>query len=122
MVNELLIQMQSFDQPRLRERMRGKMHRVAQRLPPDEPAVQVLGKPDYHNILLIAATNRAEVARPRAAAAGAVRPAAVLRSADQAGRADLIDYFLGRKAHDPQLDDPEVRDRGSRTILRRTRR
>ena len=32
MVNELLIQMQSFDQPPRLERMRGEVHRVDQRV------------------------------------------------------------------------------------------
>ncbi len=59
MVNELLIQMQSFDQPPRLERMRGKFIAwINTYLPPERRLTA--GKPAYNNILLIAATNRAD--------------------------------------------------------------
>ena len=66
MVNELLIQMQSFDQPRLRTRMRGKLLAWLNGYLPTNWQFKMLG-PEYHNLLLIAATNRADVARSGAA-------------------------------------------------------
>ena len=59
MVNELLIQMQSFDQPPLRTRLRAKMIGwVNAYLPTDRQLTAI--KSEYHNILLIAATNRGD--------------------------------------------------------------
>ena len=110
MVNELLIQMQSFDQPRLRTRMRGKFLGWVNGYLPPNWQFRMLG-PEYHNILLIAATNRGDVARSRAPAARPVRSAPVLRPADQSEREDLIDYFLDRKKHHEQLDEDEARAR-----------
>ena len=64
MVNELLIQLQSFDQPRLRTRMRGEVHRLGQRVPAHATGSSARSKPEYHNILLIAATNRGDSLDP----------------------------------------------------------
>jgi cell division protease FtsH len=59
MVNELLIQMQSFDQPRLRTRIRGKFLGWLNGYLPANWQFKMLAS-EYHNILLIAATNRAD--------------------------------------------------------------
>jgi DNA polymerase III delta prime subunit len=48
--------------------------------------------------------------RPGAAAPGPLRPQAQLRRPDKAGRREIIDFYLGRKKHDAELDDPERRD------------
>ena len=48
--------------------------------------------------------------RPGAAAPGPVRPPAGRSSARQGRRRELVDHFLARKAHEPELDDDERRD------------
>jgi ATP-dependent Zn protease len=70
-----------------------------------------VGKPAYHNILLIAATNRADVLD-----AALVRPGRFDRRLyfdlpGKNGRRELIDLFLDRKAHHGQLDGDEIRER-----------
>ncbi|MGZ4137388.1 MAG: AAA family ATPase, partial [Actinomycetota bacterium] len=59
MVNELLIQMQSFDQPQRKSRVIARMAEMINSLLPPEHRIST-GKPPYNNILLIAATNRAD--------------------------------------------------------------
>ena len=110
MVNELLIQMQSFDQPPLRTRLRAKMIGwVNAYLPTDRQLTAI--KSEYHNILLIAATNRGD-----SLDAALVRPGRFDRRLyfdvpTKQGRVDLIDWFLDRKSHHQQLDDPQTRER-----------
>ena len=110
MVNELLIQMQSFDQPPLRTRLRAKMIGwVNAYLPTDRQLTAI--KSEYNNILLIAATNRGD-----SLDAALVRPGRFDRRLyfdvpTKQGRVDLIDWFLDRKSHHQQLDDPQTRER-----------
>ncbi len=110
MVNELLIQMQSFDQPRLRTRIRGKFLAWLNGYLPTNWQFKMLG-PEYHNLLLIAATNRAEVLDPALMRPGRFDRRLYFDLPTQSEREDLIDYFLGRKKHHEQLDDPAVRSR-----------
>ncbi|MDP9341720.1 MAG: AAA family ATPase [Actinomycetota bacterium] len=110
MVNELLIQLQSFDQPPLRERM---WHRVLEWLNGYIPEGKRLqsGKPKYHNILLIAATNRADDLDPALLRPGRFDRRLYFDLPTKQGRRDLIDFFLLRKAHHEQLEAEEARDR-----------
>jgi cell division protease FtsH len=110
MVNELLIQMQSFDQPRLRTRMRGKILAWLNGYLPTSWQFKMLG-PEYHNLLLIAATNRADVLDPALLRPGRFDRRLYFDLPTQGEREDLIDYFLGRKKHHEQLDAAEVRSR-----------
>ena len=109
MVNELLIQMQSFDQPPWRERMWTRIVETANNYLAPEKRMRS-SKPKYHNILLIAATNRADQLD-----AALVRPGRFDRRLyfdlpTKQGRRDLIDFFLIRKAHHEQLDEDRIRD------------
>ena len=110
MVNELLIQMQSFDQPRLRTRIRGKLLAWLNGYLPTSWQFKMLG-PEYHNLLLIAATNRADALDPALMRPGRFDRRLYFDLPTQSEREDLIDYFLGRKKHHEQLDDVEVRAR-----------
>src|SRR5438128_1039303 len=58
-VNELLIQMQSFDQPPWRQRTKERVIEWINGYLPEGKRLKA-GRPVYHNILLIAATNRAD--------------------------------------------------------------
>jgi ATP-dependent Zn protease len=110
MVNELLIQMQSFDQPRLRTRIRGKILAWLNGYLPTNWQFKMLG-PEYHNLLLIAATNRADVLDPALLRPGRFDRRLYFDLPTQGEREDLIDHFLERKKHHEQLDDPSVRSR-----------
>jgi cell division protease FtsH len=110
MVNELLIQMQSFDQPRLRTRIRGKFLGWLNGYLPTNWQFKMLAS-EYHNILLIAATNRADSLDTALMRPGRFDRRLYFDVPTQSEREDLVDYFLERKKHHAQLDDPEVRVR-----------
>ena len=108
-VNELLVQLQSFDAPSPARRLQGwlvdQVNRwlpvqAQLRRPPSQPA----------NILVIGATNRAADLDP-----ALVRPGRFDRSVHfdlptRSGRREIIDYYLAKKAHDPALDDAAHRE------------
>ena len=110
MVNELLIQMQSFDQPPRRARMKSAMIEwVNGYLPPDKriPAA----KPAYNNILLIAATNRADTLDAALMRPGRFDRRLYFDVPTKSGRRELVDFFMDRKTHHEQLDDDHTRER-----------
>jgi len=108
-VQELLVQLQSFDQPTPGERFRGKIVDTLNLLMPAQHQLKKAPlKPS--NIMLIASTNR-----PDALDAALLRPGRfdqrlTFERPDKSGRRELIDHFLARKAHAAELDDPERRD------------
>src|SRR5206468_6587902 len=110
MVNELLIQMQSFDQPPFRVRLRAKFITwLNSYLPPNwqfHPA-----KLEYHNILLIAATNRGDSLDPALLRPGRFDRRLYFDLPTKQERRDLIDLFLARKSHHDGLDDDGDRER-----------
>ena len=110
MVNELLIQMQSFDQPPWIQKMRD---RVAEWINAYLPAGKRLRtrRPKYNNILVIAATNRADSLDAALLRPGRFDRRLYFDLPTKKGRRDLIDYFLERKAHAPELDDEDARER-----------
>jgi cell division protease FtsH len=110
MVNELLIQLQSFDQPPLRQRVRGRAVEWVNSFLPAGRGLRT-GRPIYNNILVIAATNRADSLDPALLRPGRFDRRLYFDLPTKSGRRDLIDFFLDQKAHHPQLDEPEVRDR-----------
>jgi cell division protease FtsH len=110
MVNELLIQMQSFDQPPWRARIKSSMiERVNGYLPPHKRIAA--SKPSYNNILLIAATNRADVLDAALLRPGRFDRRLYFDLPTKQGRRELIDFFFDRKAHHELLDDENVRER-----------
>ncbi|HYX80118.1 MAG TPA: AAA family ATPase, partial [Actinomycetota bacterium] len=110
MVNELLIQLQSFDQPPWRSRIwAGMMDWVNGYLPADRRIAS--SKPAYNNILLIAATNRADVLDPALLRPGRFDRRLYFDLPTKSDRRELIDFFLERKAHHQVLDEDDVRER-----------
>jgi ATP-dependent Zn protease len=107
-VNELLVQLQSFDTPPLAERVGG---RLIDWVNGWLPASSQLAKrpPRYNNILVIAATNRADALDPALLRPGRFDRRLYFDLPNAAGRRELIDYFLATKAHHPELDDDAVR-------------
>ena len=109
MVNELLIQMQSFDQPPMRERLRSKLITWFNGyLPPNRQ--MAASRSRYHNILLIAATNRGDTLDPALLRPGRFDRRLYFDVPTKHERRDLIDFFLARKAHHEQLDADTTRD------------
>ena len=108
-VNELLVQMQSFDDPTGRQRLLGWLvDRVNLLLPPHRQ----LSRPQVvpTNVLLIAATNRADSLDPALLRPGRFDRRVTFEMPAKQGRRLLVDHFLSRKAHTVELDDPELRD------------
>ena len=107
-VNELLVQMQSFDQPTGWQKLVSKltdsinlllpMHRQIKKQTPPRP-----------NVLVIAATNRADSLDPALLRPGRFDRVLTFERPDMRGRRALLDFYLNKKAHAPELDDDERR-------------
>ncbi|MGI8575580.1 MAG: AAA family ATPase [Egibacteraceae bacterium] len=108
-VNELLVQLQSFDTPPAGDRAYNAVVEFVNGFLPAHRAWSKR-KPAHHNILVIAATNRADNLDPALLRPGRFdRRLAFELPAKEARRA-LLDHFLARKAHHPELDDDGLRD------------
>ena len=102
-VNELLIQLQSFDQPPASVRWRaGVIELVNRFLPPHRP----LRKPSVPpaNVLVIGATNRAADLDPALLRPGRFDRTITFDLPSRAGRQAILDHELARRAHDPELE------------------
>jgi len=108
-VNELLVQLQSFDTPTGFQKAVGS---VVDRLNLLLPAHRQLSKPhpEPANVLIVAATNRADSLDPALLRPGRFDRRLTFDLPSQSGRRALLDHFLATKAHAPELDDPERRD------------
>jgi ATP-dependent Zn protease len=108
-VNELLVQMQSFDEPPAGDKLHnwfvGKLNAY---LPAHRQLMK--RKAPYHNVLLIAATNRADGLDSALLRPGRFDRRLTFEPPAKAGRRELIDYFLERKVHDKELDREETRE------------
>jgi ATP-dependent Zn protease len=110
MVNELLIQMQSFDQPPLGRRMKAKIKSwINGYLPPTWQMTPM--RAEYSNILLIAATNRGDSLDAALLRPGRFDRRLYFDVPTKHERRELIDFFLERKSHEDELDADETRDR-----------
>jgi cell division protease FtsH len=108
-VNELLIQLQSFDQPPKSIRLRGALTDVVNAwLPPSRHLHKPPNPPA--NILVIGATNRADSLDPALIRPGRFDRSIYFDLPSKSGRRDIIDYYLDKKAHEGELDDPKYRD------------
>lgn len=108
-VNELLIQLQSFDHPTGGSRIRGALIDKVNRWLPASRQVRKR-PPATSNILVIGATNRASDLDPALLRPGRFDRSIHFDLPGRSGRRDIIDYYLGRKAHVPELDKEERRD------------
>jgi ATP-dependent Zn protease len=108
-VNELLIQMQSFDQPHRGARVLGWfIDKINTWLAPDNQLRKP--KPHHSNILIIGATNRAADLDPALLRPGRFDRSIYFDLPSRAGRREIIDYYLDKKAHEPALDDTGKRN------------
>jgi len=108
-VNELLIQLQSFDEPtnglRVFNWMAGKINRLL----PVGSQIKTR-RPQPANILLIGATNRADSLDPALLRPGRFDRILHFDIPGRRSRRELVEYFLARKAHTPELDTERARE------------
>ncbi len=109
MVNELLIQMQSFDEPNNWEKLVGKLTGLLNLFLPAHRQIRKR-RPPYSNILVIGATNRASSLDPALVRPGRFDRILHFGMPGRTARLELIDYFLASKTHDPEIDEPRRRD------------
>ncbi|MEX1288063.1 MAG: AAA family ATPase [Acidimicrobiia bacterium] len=108
-VNELLVQMQSFDDPSGSEKLAEWFRKKANRFLP--PHRQLRAKPiPYTNVLLIAATNRAASLDPALLRPGRFDRVLHFAVPGHSSRRELVDFFLERKSHAAELDEPAPRE------------
>jgi cell division protease FtsH len=108
-VNELLIQLQSFDAPPAGMRVNHWFVEQVNRLLP--PHRQLKKQPTPHaNILVIGATNRAADLDPALLRPGRFDRSLYFDLPNRSGRREIIDYYLAKKSHEPELDDAQRRD------------
>jgi ATP-dependent Zn protease len=107
-VNELLIQLQSFDHPTRGQRFRGFL---IDRLNVWLPDARQLSKPRPvpANVLVIGATNRADDLDPALLRPGRFDRSIHFDVPNRSGRREIIDYYLDRKAHTAELDAEDRR-------------
>jgi len=108
-VNELLVQLQSFESPTFGSRMRSVFIDSANRFLPVHRHLQKR-VPDVPNVLVIAATNRAADLDPALLRPGRFDRSIHFGMPSRSGRREIVDYYLDRKAHVPDLDRPARRD------------
>ena len=108
-VNELLVQLQSFDTPPAATRLRNWFADTINAYLPPRRQLRRVRAPD-HNLLVIAATNRADSLDPALLRPGRFDRRLTFELPAKAARRDLIDYLLERKAHAADLDDPKLRN------------
>ncbi|WP_449386203.1 AAA family ATPase [Cellulomonas soli] len=109
-VNELLVQMQSFDEPTGFDRLYNRVVARVNLLLPADRQIR-LRRPGRAPILLIAATNRADSLDPALLRPGRFDRHLTFSAPDAQGRRALVDHFLTRRAHEADLDEPHTRDR-----------
>src|SRR5437588_8697971 len=108
-VNELLIQLQSFDTPPLGARLKNWGIDVVNRwLPTHRQIRRQMAAPA--NVLVIGATNRATDLDPALLRPGRFDRSIYFDLPSRAGRREIIDHYLDRKAHTSDLDESPRRD------------
>lgn len=108
-VNELLVQLQSFDEPPAGTRIRGWFVDKVNAWLPDARQIHK-HRSTAANILVIGATNRAADLDPALLRPGRFDRTINFDVPTRAGRREIVDYYLARKAHTVDLDGADRRD------------
>jgi len=116
MVNEMLIQLQSFDTPPFGQRVRNRFINGANKYLPSHRRLKK-SPPDYSNVLIIAATNRADTLDPALMRPGRFDRTLYFDLPSKAGRRDLVDYFLIKRSHGEDMDREDLREELSAMTL-----
>ena len=109
-LNELLVQMQSFDEPLGTDKLLNRLAAAVNLLLPAGRQIP-MRRPARAPLLLIAATNRADCLDPALLRPGRFDRRLTFPEPDVHGRRALVDHFLAKRAHESELDEPSVRDR-----------
>jgi cell division protease FtsH len=109
MVNELLIQLQSFDTPPFWGRFKYFLIDFANLFMPANR--QIKKRPaEYSNVLIIGATNRAQDLDPALLRPGRFDRTLYFDLPSRAGRRELVEYFLARRAHAEEMGREDLRE------------
>ncbi len=108
-VNELLVQLQSFDAQTWRSKIKGSSIDAVNRFLPPHRQVQKRLAPSP-NILVIGATNRAADLDPALLRPGRFDRSIHFDLPNRSGRREIIDYYLAKKAHSAELDREDRRE------------
>jgi cell division protease FtsH len=108
-VNELLVQMQSFENLTTGQKIAGGLADVMNRVLPAHRQIPK-PRPPKPNVLIVAATNRADSLDPALLRPGRFDRRLTFDLPAKASRRQLIDHFLIKRSHGPELDDLEHRD------------
>ena len=76
--------------------------------------------PPYNHVLIIGATNRADALDPALLRPGRFDRTLFFDIPSKAGRRELLDYFLERRAHDAEMDGEDLREEFSSMTLGHT--
>src|SRR6202034_2646677 len=108
-VNELLIQLQSFETPTAGARFIGGLVYSANQCLPMSHQLRKPGSVPA-NMLVIGATNRAADLDPALLRPGRFDRSIYFDLPTRAGRRDIIEFYLEKKAHTPELDEDARRE------------
>ena len=102
-VNELLVQLQSFDQPSRGQRITSSWIDLVNRYLPDTTKLK---KPAVvpANVLVVGATNRKDDLDPALIRPGRFDRTIYFGLPGRRARGDIVTYYLGKKAHGADLD------------------
>lgn len=109
MVNELLIQLQSFDTPPLSGRIGNRFKDLINLFLPAHHQIKK-GRVKYNNVLIIAATNRADSLDPALLRPGRFDRILHFDLPSRKGRRDLVDYFLDKRVHSTEMNRDDLRE------------
>ena len=108
-VNELLIQLQSFDEPTRGVKIASRYVDLLNGLLPAKRRIRRPTCPPA-NFLVVGATNRKDDLDPALLRPGRFDRSLMIDIPNRSGRREIIDYYLAKKAHAPALDDDDRRD------------
>lgn len=108
-VNELLIQMQSFDDPPASQMLLNKIKDMFNLFLPLHRQFKKAAT-SYANVLVIAATNRGDMLDPALLRPGRFDRRLYFDVPSRQGRRELIEYFLKKKKHGADMEATKHRD------------
>ncbi|MEX2659432.1 MAG: AAA family ATPase [Acidimicrobiales bacterium] len=108
-VNELLVQLQSFDEPAKGTKLRSALIDLTNRFLPHSRQLRK-PRPVAANVLVLGATNRASDLDPALLRPGRFDRTIHFGLPGRSDRREIIEFYLDRKSHTADLDAPERRD------------
>jgi cell division protease FtsH len=109
-VNELLVQLQSFDSPSRGQRIQNAWIDILNRYLPDDKRLRKRAVVPA-NVLVVGATNRKDDLDVALLRPGRFDRSIYFGLPGRSARADIVAYYLGKKAHDVDLDAQDAVDR-----------